>query len=364
MKYIFVVAILPFLLYCCNTKDVEDKSVVIDLEKKQEIVLSDIVAQVRILPLIVKEANLFGNIRDICFLGDTVYVLDDITASISAFDVNTGRLTGQVCHRGSGPNEYINPIALASDVDNLYLLDMPTRHIIVYDRELNPVETVSLSISALDFIATGKGFFLQNIVRQETPSKVVCTDKKGAVVESYLPFPDIKDGPGDYQGGTGKRFVKTVEGKIFFTEAFSNHIFVFDHTGSALFRRLDFIHHNPPSNVVVNHIPDLLEQSYALCEHFFVCGESFIFSFLKDMERYYCFYKPSEGVRKVGRVKFENDGLPFFPRWQQGETLVGCCYYEDIKDRVNINEYTGMQLGADQLEDELNLLLFYNIAPL
>ncbi|MDR0698649.1 MAG: hypothetical protein LBG28_05465, partial [Tannerella sp.] len=85
----------------------------------------------------------------------------------------------------------------------------PTKHIISYDKELNPLETISLTFPASDFIVTEKGFLLHNLVKQETLGNVVRTDRKGTVMESYMPFPDTNGDMGGYFWGIGKRFIKT-----------------------------------------------------------------------------------------------------------------------------------------------------------
>jgi hypothetical protein len=361
VKYTVAFALWLVLLSSCKTGDMRDGTVVIDLTEKQEIALSDVVDRIRIIPLIVPETDLLGHIKDLCFAGDTVYILDDLTASLWSFDLNTGRSIKRICHRGNGPNEYVNPAAITSDADRLYLLDLPTQHIISYDRELNPLETVSLTFPALDFIATEKGFFLQNSVGLETLKKVVHTDKKGIVLESCLPFSNTQNDTGEYTGGAGKCFMKTAEGNVLFSEAYSNRIYMIDKTGCSLSCQMDFMNDSPPSDA--NHIPNLLELSYALCDHFFVWGEGYIIGILKDWEHYYCFYKPAGDEQKTGKVRDGKDGLPFFPRWQSGETLVGSCLYGEIRKRELADKYMDMRFDGNKPEAEDLLLLLYDMTP-
>jgi hypothetical protein len=361
MKQVLAIMLLLSLLCSCETRNAKDKFIVIDLTEKQEIALSDVIRQVRILPLIMSETDLLGNIKDVCTIGDTVYILDDLTASLWAFDKNSGRLITQSCHRGNGPNEYVNPIAITSDADKLYLLDLPTNHIISYNKALDPLETVSFPFPASDFIATDDGFFLHNLAKVETLGKVVRVDRKGVVNGSHIPFPNTKDDTEGYFGGVGKCFMKSDGNIVFFSEAYSNKIYVLDTEGSDLFCQLDFMNYNPPADRSVNHIPNLFEQPYALCDNFFILENCLVFGFLKDMEHYYCFYEPSKGILKVGKVRDDKDGLPFFPRWQSGRSLVGTCLYGDIKERLDINKYSITQLDTDQLDEEMALLLFYDV---
>jgi hypothetical protein len=358
--YTAVAMLIAVCFSSCKSGESRDRAIVIDLTEKQEIALSDIVDRIRAVPLIMPETDLLGNIKDVCVAGDTVYVLDDLTASLLAFDMNTGLLIKRICHRGNGPNEYVNPVAITFDADKLYLLDLPTKHIISYDRELNPMETISLTFPAWDFIATQDGFLLQNLARLETLNKVVRTDKKGTVLGSYLPFSNV-NGDEEYMSGVGRRFVKTSGDKVLFSEAYSNKIFIFDEMGYDLSCSMDFIRYNPPPDV--NYNPELMEQ-YAFCDIFFVWGDGYIMGVLKDSEHYYCFYNPSEGKQRAGKVRDEKDGLPFFPRWQFGGTLLGSCLYVDIGKPENINKYVNIpSFDKIKLDDEDILLLFYDMKP-
>ncbi len=55
---------------------------------------------------------MFGDIKDICCLGDNrIYVLDKAYSCIKIFD-QVGTYLGQISRRGSGPGELINPVSM------------------------------------------------------------------------------------------------------------------------------------------------------------------------------------------------------------------------------------------------------------
>ena len=67
------------------------------------------------------------------------------------------------------------------------------------------------------------------------------------------------------------------------------------------------------------------------CE-FFKVGLSLINSFLYADKRYYACSSPDMAVQKTGIVVDSNGKIPFFPRWQIGDTLIGSCSYEEMDD--------------------------------
>lgn len=80
----------------------------IDTTKDNPVALYGVVDSIRILPLS-SETHPIGNVKDMCFIGDTAFVLDDITSSLIMVDTRNGQLIKSINRCGNRPEEYINP---------------------------------------------------------------------------------------------------------------------------------------------------------------------------------------------------------------------------------------------------------------
>lgn len=307
--------------------------------------LNNVVSGIKILPLKTSDNNLLGNVKDLCVIDDVVYVLDDLTFSIFSFDINTGNLIKKVTNKGVGPNEYVHPIAMTCDDNKVYILDLPMKKIISFDECLNPLKTIDISFSASDFIALDNGFLLHNLDASPGNFNFVHIDKKGRILDGCLPF--FEENPSEYNGAGGKYFSQN-DTSIYFSKAYSNEIYSFEKDKFKSAYKVDFGDLSIPKELNTNNM-NLFEEPYALNMNFFVLPNGFVHSFIYKSQRYYGFVDKMMGNKQFGVVTDEKNALPFFPRWQHKNSLIGTCYFESIKNIVK----------QDGLEDETPVLLFY-----
>ena len=56
--------------------------------------LESLVSNIRIFPLQPQNEEIIGSVNDLCFIRDTVYILDENASSIHSFDIIKGKIKG------------------------------------------------------------------------------------------------------------------------------------------------------------------------------------------------------------------------------------------------------------------------------
>lgn len=361
-----ILAFLIFFLFssCRNDKKSQDKvitNIIIENFKGKDIKLNDIVSGMRVLPLKLSSGQLIGQVKDICFIDDTIYVLDAITGTIFSFDRTSGRCIGSSCNKGNGPNEYINPVSLSACSQSLYVLDLPTSRIIEFDKDLNAIKSLRFNFPASDFIAIDSGFLLYNLAPDDDIKKFVHIDNKGNTLNSFISS-DRNQPTSGYTGGLGKHFIRDGTGRVTASESYSNSIYLWEHNNLKLIHQIDFKELNIPIGIDKSRI-NIFEDPYVFNSNYFIISDMLISSFLYKMKRYYGVISLSSENRKLGIVKEEQYNIPFFPQWQNKEQLIGVCPYESIEsymeDKEKNNSFT-----SDSYDPENPVLLFFNMTSL
>jgi hypothetical protein len=359
MRFFILLEVITFLFFSCTSKYGKDQTIVINEIKEQEIQLSDVVSQIKILPLDTEaDESLIGHIKDICRVDEIIYILDDITQSILAFNINTGKFIKRVYGVGQGPNEYINPISLSSYADNVYLLDISTQRIIRYDKQLNPMETIRLSFTSSDFIAAIDGFYLYNISSTNL-KKVVQVNKNGKVLNTYISASKNISTSGFIEF-TSKHFTSANNGNIYFIESMTNKLFCINNEMS---HTIDFGKDNIPADFDINNMKLVDDMPYAFLVDFFSLNDYNIISFFKEKKRYYSFLELSTEKQQTGIVRDRKYGIPFFPRWKLNNTLIGTCNYHDMEENFDsIKSFFVTDIDKDNIDDEMSFLLLFDIS--
>jgi hypothetical protein len=359
MKYIHIIIGVLIIFSCSENNDKKGQLIIVEnIESQEDINLEEIVSETNILLLKFPENDILGIIKDLCFIDNHIYILDDLSASIFIFDLDNGNFIKRISKRGNGQGEYISPIALESGSSYIYLLDMPTNNIICYDKELNAINTIRLPFAASDFICTKDGFILHSLDDLLGSYKFIVVDKKGEVLHRFIQYSSLNNA-GLYNWGPGRHFSKNNDDEIFFSEIFSNKVYSFNNSSHdfTLKFNIDFVGKNIPDKTNVNNINVFEQTQYAVNVNFFVLPNTFITSFIKENKRYYTFVDFETKKQQTGIVRDKTNNLPFFPQWQYQNKLVGMCHYEDIKE-LNKNSDISNQ---NDIEDENLVLLFYSI---
>jgi len=361
-SYMLFVFVVLMGISCHNKKQerIEVKTINIEEFQNNMINIYDVVKNIKIIPIETDSTVLIGNVKDICFFGEYIYLLDDLTASILKIDMKDGSCVKKICDKGNGPNEYIRPAAIKSDSSWIYLLDMPMRQLIFYNHELEAQKTIRLPVSAQDFECVNNGFLLYNADSSPKANKLVYIDRKGNVKNNFFPCTEFNNS-GIYNWGRERNF-SINNNQILFSEPYSNTIYIWKNNHPTLKYQLSFGNLTTPNPTNINNYNIFEDFSYAVCMDFFNPDDFLIISFIYKNQRYYCFSNLLTDEKKMGVVSDEKNDFPFFPRWQNGNTLIGFVYYKDIKSIINIKDMiVTKNSNFTTSDDYMPFLVFFTI---
>lgn len=306
-----------------NTGEVA-RIVRIDNVEKQRLELNTLF-HVKQLELHSDTSEYIGLVQDVAVIDSFVYVLDGMLHTLTRFNVNTGLQEKSICKRGNGPLEYIQPMALSADSSHLYVLDFAGRAIFQYDNALEAEKKIQLPVTAFDFVKTEDGFLCYHLIPSDTLGQVVYLNESGKILKSFIPSGK------NVQMHTGnKTFSKDGLRTIYCTLPFDRCVYRWNETSQNLeaFLQLDFSGKNLPEESHPERI-NMLRSPYVIPGHFFHSDEAFIHSYVYKGERYYTFISEDFSKQKTGVVMDCDGKIPFFPRWQSGNWLIGSYSYDE-----------------------------------
>lgn len=130
---------------------------------------------------------LLSDINDAYITDDFAFTLD-ANQRVSKIDLNTGEIVNQLYQRGRGPQDYLFPFGITGDDEHLYLLDIMSRCIHVYDFDLKHQGKFSLESlpSPSSMFKTKDGFMFFNSFENDSIGKFIITDNEGNIKQSFL----------------------------------------------------------------------------------------------------------------------------------------------------------------------------------
>lgn len=363
MRYINTLLFLFILvLFSCKYETKKQEALntfFIENFQNEELGVDELASEMKLLPLKLDADQLIGKIKDVCFIGDTIYLLDEMTASIYSFDMKDGKSIGCICKRGNGPNEYVNPVALSTDSEKLYVLDIPTSRIIEFDRNLNALRDLKFNFPSSDFIAINTGFLLYNLAPNNELNKYVYLNNKGEYIASFVTV-DKNHSSNNSFGNLGKSFVKDENERVFVSESYSNIIYKWEKEKFIPFYQIDFGKLNVPPSMNKNRT-NLFEEPYAFHSNSFVFTEVLITSFFYKSQRYYGFASKLVDKKRFGIVKDRRYDIPFFPQWQNRNQLIAICRYESAINYFKNYKQAKEDSIAEYFEPEHPVLVIYDL---
>lgn len=323
-----MILMVSMIVTSCNQEHKTKDNRIIPIKdfKDKTIDLNEVIADVKIVPIIPNSDYVIGHIKDLCLVDNIIYILDDITASVFLFDAHNGKFIKNINRKGNGPNEYINPVAISNRKDQIFLLDLAAMRLIRFDKQMNAQETIQLQFPASDFIATEQGFLFYNLSASPEVHRFVYTDPTGNILKSYIPVKE-NDLAGQQFDLPDNKLSITSDNRIYASESFSNDIYEWKEGDFELACQSDFSGLNIPKTINPWSV-NLFDEPYAFNCGFFVFPELLVTSFIYKSNRYYNFVNQNNGEQRCGMVEDKTNQLPFFPQWQQQNCLLGVCSYE------------------------------------
>lgn len=210
-------ALCAIIVSSCGSKELslpkEVKVLHLDLdkaEKHKDISEMFDTSYFRIIPLETKKECLVGGeIRNIFYRNDRIYVWEEQTKGVFMFDQN-GKYLNKIQTPGEGPNEYLNLSKVRITDDRIYLEDNYGSKILYYDLDCNYLGKISEreffknTFNPNDFFVLGDRMFFFNFFLDtypekygNVPYKACSTDMELKNPKKFLPY-DIKNAPSSY----------------------------------------------------------------------------------------------------------------------------------------------------------------------
>lgn len=333
LKRLFVLILFPCLLIACKGNDKNaDKGalIVIDDFETKELKLSDFVSKIQAFKL-ETDSFIVGEIKDLCVYDSIMFFIDELTMNLVAYDLHNELIKHCINMRGNGAFEYVRPHALTVDEHYLYMLDSSTRKIICYNHSLEPQREIRLNFSAFDIIRVDKGFLLCAVLPESSLDykKVIYVDMNGEILKSFIHTHQ-------YGMTFGKSIMMSGDHNVYINIPYSNQIYEWRNEYLYGYCYTDFGKFNIPQE---NRSGDMsfYGSDYIYNNNFFVTSSYFINAFLYNDRLYYHFKEFKSSELCSGIVKNDINELPFFPRWQFKDYLIGLCRMDELSTVESIN---------------------------
>lgn len=292
----------------------------IDLSNSKTVKLDDIASRIKTRELSLDRYSLkIGPVLDIAF-GDSAFYILDRFASIIRVPYDNDGSAKQINIRDIYPGDYIYPVSLDFSNDSLFVLDMATASILVFDRNFQPEKKMQLRYSTHDLTVQDEIIVATNLELPSDPSPFIIYDMNGNVVNKQtkdIVYDDI-----DLNIYCQKPFLN-IDGNVYALDWNSNRVYSL--LGNNLIPIFEFNFGNR-SKPEKEHLDT---SKYVVSTEWFNLGDMTILSYLFNDERFYCFYNCSIGKVENGILHQTSDGYAFYPRWQYAGELIGYLQSED-----------------------------------
>lgn len=321
-----IVTFISVILAGCgksnNKNDVVDRFIEVHINDYADSIIryTDIIQYIDTIELQTKE-HFMGAVLDYCISDSIIYVIDMANA-VWAFKYPSGEFVNRVHRMGHGNDEYLSLRAIISRDSTVYLLDIATSKILFYNNMLNYKESVKLSFSALDFAKIQSGFLFCNATTTDDLHRLVYTDDRGKIINSYLPDKMELD-----LLSSERTFTKDNNGTLYFNAPYSNNIYKWTTGGPVLQFQTQYREKRLEGNV--NKSSEIAESKQAYNATFFVTDKKFVNSFIQNHVRYYSFHTTGTGNSLQGFVD-TTECVPFYPTSQYKDALIGIYNVEDL----------------------------------
>ena len=267
---------------------------------------------------------LISEIIDIGKIDSLCYILDanGVISIVSIFD---GSITKQMNRKGRGVGEMINPKCLTTDSTYIYIFDYGTNEIMIYDKNIQYVDKLKLSISPSSIIKTDKGF----LCYEEIIPTVYFTDNEGKVVFSQIMSKravNITTRQQIFKVGVNK--------DIYFKAEYSDTIFVWN--GNSLIPQYIMDYDKTDAENKYTTL-EMWQNGLPFSYSYFFTDKGLLLAFMHNKKIDYSFY--NSDLRKCFAYKPSAKGkLPLIPKWQFGNIILGIVEENVFGNFLNMNE--------------------------
>jgi hypothetical protein len=306
--------ILSSLLLVSCSRDLQEVTykdlVKMDIDKvesKDNHRLADSIKEHKYVKLETRKDCLIGEISKIILKKKFLYILDKRTRSIFKF-TSDGRFISKIHNQGKGPGEYLSLSDFDIDDDgNLYLLDMSSKQVLVYEKDGNYLKTISSKYLVTNILSINKELLVNYVpfnVGSSTPEGHVLITRNGNVHKSWFPFSNFKDGKGGVVNLLKSYAFRRSENTILFNEDLRDTIYELksDQTLTAKYtidfgsKRISDDLRNRPTYFIGD--PTLIQEGWHL-ENYFETSKYFTCSFNMEGKTWVLFFDRNKKTYQI-----------------------------------------------------------------
>ncbi len=255
-----------------------------------------------------------SDIKTVC-ISDTMAYVADRANTVWAFKYPSGDFVRRIRNVGHGNGEYASAWTLALGDSLLYVMDFESRSILAYDATLNYKSSFRYGFPALDFIKVKDGFLFLNLSATDNLHRVVHTNDRGEVQQSYLPSEMSLD-----MIYNEISFVRDKNGEVYIFPPFSNAIYRWTSEGPKPVFRTDFGKNAAEEDVKSSY--DITESGKAFNTGFFIVDNHLVNRFFHSEKNYFSIYDMEKGIQHIVTTD-TTEVIPFAPQWQSANGLIG-----------------------------------------
>ena len=236
-----------------------------------------------------------GYIEDCKIRDNNIYIVDGGRRELHVFEIN-GKYLGTLSHSGKAENEYIEISDFYVTESNIYILDNPSRKILLYNNKYGFVSAIKIhDYWANNLFVIDRNIFLVNEGSDCKYGKyhIFKINERGEMIDKYIPF--------DYNPGLVCENPFAAQGDtIWYCQRDKNTVYKITDNGCDEYLRIDFGQHALPEKYKKMDAKALanekIDKSFSLGIQSIKVSDNYIFmSFYCKGQQYLAIYDVRNG---------------------------------------------------------------------
>lgn len=363
MKSSYVIIYLGLIICACSKEQTKLPIDYINTERinvdvsPQEILLSDLVKEVKYIPL--SSDFLIGEVKKIEYYNTKFYLMDQQAKVIGVFGLN-GEFLYQIGDLGKGPGEYmeIQDFTIDRSTGNILIFDPVEMSLIFYDELGNYDHTVGIDfyINRM-FVSDDKIFSYSNYVDYLYVDRynLIISTLEGEIIQKLLPFDSTEVHLENFSS------MNQLRDEIHIAPVYGNIIYHIDRLGGITLSMIDYgfdpiLESELSSNE--NELKDYLNVHARILDIYVESNKFRFFNFYDDYSTLSYFLNKQTNKSNIGAVFNNIELLPFEPMFFIDDaTMVGIHYSEEImktKDYLELYSHEFQSAELNFFENNFN----------
>ena len=329
---IYYLSFILIALSCSTSHKRDIDTITINYDDTKDFPLSTFIQTYDIIRLASSDSILTGEISDIEFYNDHIFILDKKNNNLQIFNLK-GEFIRQLSKTGRGPGEYLYLNDIEVNSQGIYLLDYSQQKIILYDFELHFQKEFHFPFYVSEFRCINDNIIIYSEKNGEKEDyQFYLTDNNGQTRNKYLPR-NINQGNNTF---VSSNIFTRNDNRFILSPRYGNTLYTLKDTTLLPLYTLDFKDKTLPENHtdIKRHDISSNKFPYITRRHVFLCKENLLIDYINQDNRY--FYHYNTHTRESQNGQIVNDLIPafrFFPRFAKDNKII------DWIDAASLLEY-------------------------